>query len=317
MDEGENNIQIVIKNAKIISSNNCEINEMKNNIISNNYSYSSNNNEIINNNGNESTSLYVDINDELNPGEAFEIIKEDNLLYKKIDLGLISTKQDNSEQDKNLENRNSNLQLLLKSFENANNTPKDKNLNIVKENIINENNYKNSFSSISQNCPNNFISNKNFVFNFGKIDKNFSRKLFESSFNFEMKEKHKVWNNNILNINKNTSFQITSSYENFNLISEFKLIKNNLLQNKIKECILNEINNSFNNNKPNYNNTYIKQFNSSNSILLKKKRKSLTNINNNKNHMSKSSKFLSISPKNNAIQKKRTNKKKKKIQLEY
>ena len=304
MDEEENNIQIVIKNAKIISSNNCEINEMKNNIISNNYSYSSNNNEIINNNGNESTSLYVDINDELNPGEAFEIIKEDNLLYKKIDLGLISTKQDNSEQDKNLENRNSNLQLLLKSFENANNTPKDKNLNIVKENIINENNYKNSFSSISQNCPNNFISNKNFVFNFGKIDKNFSRKLFESSFNFEMKEKHKVWNNNILNINKNTSFQITSSYENFNLISEFKLIKNNLLQNKIKECILNEINNSFNNNKPNYNNTYIKQFNSSNSILLKKKRKSLTNINNNKNHMSKSSKFLSISPKNNAIQKK-------------
>ena len=331
LDKEENNIQNEIKNTKIISSNNCEINKMKNNIISNNYSYSSNN-EIINNNGNESTSLYVDINDELNPGEAFEIVKEDNLLYKKIDLVHISTKQDNSEQDKNIENKNSNLQLLLKSFENDNNTPKDKNLNIVKENIINENNYKNSFSSISQNCQNNFISNKNIVFNFGKIDNNFSSKLFESSFNFEMKEKHKVWNNNILNIkqiyiiyffitlffknlniNKNTSFQITSSYENFNLISEYKLIKNNLLQNKIKECILNEINNSFNNNKPNYNSTYIKQFNYSNSILSKKKKKSLTNINNNKNLiMSKTSKFLSTSPKNHVIQKKRTNKNKNK-----
>ena len=52
--------------------------------------------------------------------------------------------------------------------------------------------------------------------------------------------------NNFLFINNNDSFQINSSYENFNLISQNKLIKNKILQKKMKDYLLEQIDNSNN-----------------------------------------------------------------------
>ena len=60
-------------------------------------------------------------------GEVIGVNKEENLLLKKIIL--VSPKQENSEQNKSFENKNTRLQLILRIIEdeNENKTNKDKN----------------------------------------------------------------------------------------------------------------------------------------------------------------------------------------------
>jgi len=121
---------------------------MINKPLSFNISLIKNNKNIKDNNDKEKSDIFYDkmINDELNKGEAIKVIKEKNLLNKKIDFDNISTKQ--SELYINnidcIEHKNKKLKKLLKCFEDENkkNKQKDNIKNIQnnrnKESIINE-----------------------------------------------------------------------------------------------------------------------------------------------------------------------------------
>ena len=173
------------------------------------------------------------ISNELNTDEVINFINEENLLNKKIDLDLVSS---NKSTHNNLEFKNSKLNLLLKILDNKNDIPqKDKYIK-ANGNIINENSEKNNNSSVNNenkidNGTKNLVSNdsnENCAVPQNKINKNIIRPVLSKK-------------SNVLSINNNISFKIDSSYENFNEISGKILIKNRILQNKLKNYLLDEI----------------------------------------------------------------------------
>ena len=184
-----------------------------------------------------------EINEELNNSEEIRVVKEENLLDKKLDLDLISTKP--SEINNNsFEYRNSKLQLLLKSFDEDDDNPqRGKNMNIHNnENIINEKSNENISSSSSSSIHNK--SNKNIIYNLNKNLNNIneSSENYASPINSKIDKSTKaLYTSNILSINSNISFNIESSYENCNVISGSLLIKSKKLQNKLKNYLMDEI----------------------------------------------------------------------------
>ena len=194
------------------------------------------------NNEHESDAFYKkEINKEIYPGEFIKINKDESLLFKKLNLS--SLIEDNSDINNSFENKNTKLQYLLNSFEkeNKNKISEDKDINDKIESNINIGKDK---SRISDNVSNNFYSNKNLI-NFKNVNNNEeSNKNIISLINNQIEERNKVnWDKNSFIIHNNISFQLYSSYENLNLISGQKLIKNKLLQKKLKNYLLEEIQN--------------------------------------------------------------------------
>ncbi len=207
------------------------------------------------NDDNESDTYFENtVNKEIYPGEVIEVSKEENLLKKKIKL--VSPTEENSELNNSLENKNTRLQLILRTIEdeNENKTVKDKNDYNNYDSIINE-----EQSSISGVGLNKFNSNRKL--NSRKNNQESNRYLVSSLNQNEEKEKSK-WNINILAIHYNISFHYNSSYENFNLISGGKLIKNKTLQNKMKNYLLEEMQNLQNEPNIEANESIIKKTNS-------------------------------------------------------
>ena len=179
-----------------------------------------NNKNIKDNNEKEKSDIFYDkiINDELNQGEVIKIIKEENLLNKKIDFDNISTKQ--SEFYNNnvyyIEHKNKKLKKLLNCFEDENekNRQKDNIINIQnnknKGSIINEKSNESINSSSNNIEQNKDFSNKNFNYIFDNNYNNDSSKKCATSIN------NKIKTNNFLEINKNISFKVDSSYDNLN-----------------------------------------------------------------------------------------------------
>ena len=249
----ENRFNSIINMSKIPSTRN-KVYSLKvvNNALSNK--------NIKNEENSESENSYNRIiSNELNSDEIINIIKDENLLNKKIDLDFVSTKISdlNNKTHNSLEFKNSKVQLLLKLCENENYiNQKDKYIN-NDENIINEKSDENSNSSINnENAdeiriePKNSSSNKNIVY---KFDNNINDSNINNSsencatpinnINENVIKLNLGKNFNFLSINNNISFKIDSSYENLNLISGKILIKNKILQNKLKNYLLDEIQN--------------------------------------------------------------------------
>ena len=95
-------------------------------------------------------------------------------------------------------------------------------------------------SSISGYVSNNFNSDKNLSFNF-RNNNNIS--LNPSINNLQEEKKNKKWKMNILKIHNNISFQFKSAYENLNFMSCGKLINDKSLQTKLKNYLIEEIQN--------------------------------------------------------------------------
>ena len=166
------------------------------------------------------------INKELYSGEEeIKLDNGDNLLDKKIDFHIVSTKNENYETIKSIIPKNRNLEKLLNSFE-------EKDINNL------------SISGIISNISK-FESNKNFIFNFKNKENNYKSNkhiLLTSNISNSKNEKKRLfWNNNILSINNNISFQFNSLYDNLYLIGGDKLIKNKLLQKNIKKYLKEQI----------------------------------------------------------------------------
>ena len=163
------------------------------------------------------------INKEIYSGEEeIKLNNGDNLLGKKIDFDIISIKNGNFINKKNILSKNKNLEKLLNSF-------------VYKE----RNN--SSISGITSNF-NNFESNKNFIFNFKNNEKKYnSNKHMISLLNSKNEKNNLFWNNNILSINNNISFQFNSLYDNLYIIGGDKLVKNKLLQKKVKKYLKEQI----------------------------------------------------------------------------
>jgi len=249
-DNSDNNIDN--KSVKSVKSRIFTSKSMKKKLPSYNFNKRSKFDIIDKNDDSESDTYFENtINKEIYPGEVIEVSKGENLLLKKIKL--ISPTQENSELNNSFENKNTRLQLILKTVEdeNENKTNKDKNEYNNYESIVNE-----VQSSISGVGLSKFNSNKKL--NNRKNNQESNCYLVSSLNQDEGKEKSK-WNIKILTIHYNISFHYNSSYENFNLISGAKLIKNKSLQNKMKNYLLEEIQNDSN---IEFNNTIIKKTNS-------------------------------------------------------
>ena len=150
------------------------------------------------------------INDEMKFGEEIKIYKEENLLSKKIKFDYPKYSQINI-MNNSIEHKNTNLKILLNSFDNKDLSEKN---NI----LINDNN------------SNNFFYTKN----------NESLNLLDSTSNKNL-NKQRIWEKDSLSINKNIFFQYEPSYENCNVICGEKLIKNKKNQDKLKKFLINEI----------------------------------------------------------------------------
>ena len=253
----ENKLNSIIKMSKIPSiGNRVYSSKIVNNALSNKSLKKNSKKEEYSESDNSYNKI---INNELNVDEVINIIKEENLLNKKIDLDILSTKQSeiNNITNNSLEFKNSKLQILLKLFENENDiTQKDKYI-INKENIINENSDENINSSINNENVDeigieskNLVSDKNVVYNFdNNSNDNNSKDSSEISaiqlnnMNENITKPILTKKSNVFLINNNISFKIDSSYENFNIISGKILIKNKILQNKLKNYLLDEIQN--------------------------------------------------------------------------
>jgi len=212
--------------------------------------------DIIDRNEDSESDTYFDnsVNKEIYPGEVIEVSKEENLLLKKIKL--VSQTEENSEINNSSENKNTKLQLIRTEDENENKAIRDKNAYNIYESIINE-----EQSSISGERLSKFNSNKKL--NSNKNNQESNRNLVSSLNQDEEREKTKQ-NISILTIHYNISFHYNSSYENFNLISGNTLIKNITLQNKMKNYLLEEIQNQNLKNESNIeaNDSIIKKTNS-------------------------------------------------------
>ena len=213
----DNGFNTILRKSKIPS--------IKNNV----YSSKSVNNDILNNNKEEKISETDNsynriINNELQSDEAINIIKEENLLNKKIDLDIVSQKQSdiNNNINKSLKKK-SKLKKLLKLLENKN----DDNINSDENSNENSNEDKDDIDS------QNLVSNDSIESSDTPPKKMNAKKLNP------IRKK----NANFLSINKNISFKIKSSYENLNVISGKILIKSKRLQNKLKNYLLDEIQN--------------------------------------------------------------------------
>ena len=193
---------------------------------------------------NESEQMYNKyVCNELNLGELIKVNSGENLLYKKIDLNSISTKNNNHDINKNINN----LQTLLNTL-----GKEKKNIQIINKYINNTKENNNSvninekaddtYSSIGANTSNNIEINNNFVFNIKNNIKNDRTYVSLSPIsNYRREQKNFHFNN--LSINNNISFKINESYENLNVISKEKLIKDKSLQQKLKKFILDELQN--------------------------------------------------------------------------
>ena len=170
------------------------------------------------------TSYEKEINNEFNKDEIINIYKEEDLLNKYIDLGLITQKQ--SELNKSIVFKNSKLGLLLKCFGDE---QIEKKLNEGKSLMINQQNIINRKSKELVNSSSTVYFNK--------------EKSCLSPINNKRESKQLISNFNFLAINNEISFKVESSYENFNIISGEKLIKDKNLQNKIKFYLIEEIHN--------------------------------------------------------------------------
>ena len=152
------------------------------------------------------------INDEIYSGEEIKVSKEENLLFKKIDLSNSLKKISNINELSNIiEHKNSKLQMLLNSAL-KNDSSRQKNKIPNKEN--------NSESNI-KNEQNNLVDSSN-----GNM------------------ERKRTWEKNSLIINNRFSIKYESSYDNCNLICGEKLIKNKMNQDKLREFLINNILNS-------------------------------------------------------------------------
>ena len=193
------------------------------------------------------------INKEMYPGEVIEVNKEENLLLKKIKF--VSPTQENSELNNSFENKNDKLQFILRTIEdeNENKTIKDKSENNNNESMINEERSPRSEAGFIK-----FYSNKKLN---SKKNNQESNRYLGSSLNQDEEREKPKWNN-ILTVHYNISFYYNSSYENFNLISGEKLIKNKSLQNKMKNYLLEEIQNIQNESNVDANVSIIKKTNS-------------------------------------------------------
>ena len=223
------------------------------------------------------------ISNELSKGEEIKIIKEENLIDKKISFDNISTKQS----EFNINNidyksyKNEKLKKLLNSSEDENGTPKENNKN-AKKNIMNRKNNENNNPSSNEIKQNQNISNKNINYIFGN-DNNYnsnSSENYASPINKKIHRNH--WNTNFLAIKNDISFKVESSYDNLNLISGDKLIKNKTLQDKIKIFLLEEIHNSSNQNYnykniPTTNNNMIKDIKKMNTLGISTHNNNLIN----------------------------------------
>ena len=159
------------------------------------------------------------INDEIYPGEEIKINKEDNLLFRKVDISYPFIRNSSLlDLDKS---RNSKIELLLKSID-------EKELN----NSININ--SNNISKYNNDNNNDNNNNSNNILNINK------KELNEDLINIK-NTKNKKWGNDLLYIKNNISFKYESSYENCNLISGQKLIRNKSNQLKLKNFLINEI----------------------------------------------------------------------------
>ena len=175
------------------------------------------------------------INDEIKSNEEINIIKEENLLNKKIDLNFVAIKQLNCNNIyNNLKLKNSKLQKILNLLDNKNsndnsiNENSDKNNNsLIKKEYENEDNIATKHLDINNNIINNNNDSSEIASPINNINKNIINLIRKKNSKFS--------------INSAISFKINSSYENFNLISGNILIKNKKLQNKIKTNLLNEI----------------------------------------------------------------------------
>ena len=210
--------------------------------------------DIIDRNGDSESDTYFEnsINKEIYPGEVIEVNKEENLLLKKIKLD--SQNHENSELNNSIESKHTKLQLILRTDENENKAIKDKNEYNNYDSIINE-----EQSSISCAGFNKFNGNK--ILNSRRNNQE-SNNYLVTSFNQDEDREKAKWNINILTIHYNISFHYNSSYENFNIISGAKLIKNKSLQNKMKNYLLEEIQNLHNEPNIEDNNSIIKKTNS-------------------------------------------------------
>ena len=320
------------KEKKTISSNKIKkisLNNSCNKSNSLNKSLSENNIFILKNNKeNELNSSYSkEINEEFEPGECLQINNEEHLLNKKLNLDFISTKPGISEKNNNIIYNNYKIKVLIESVkdENDNMTIKDNYKNNYNDNnFINEKSNKNL--NLLKNNYNIFLNTNDNV-NYRNIvndnENNIKNNKISESSNNNQKYENRIinWTNNLI-FNNNISFQITSSYENFNLISNYKFIKNYFLQNKIKEYLLEEINNLSNNNniadtikkdnnnenKNNINNiSEIKNIINIYSVSTKRFKKNINANNNNQNKIEGMPKLLKTHSSDKNLENKFTN----------
>ena len=219
---------ISFKNLKFDDSSTIKLfNDYKDNLIENSEENSMSYDEII--------------NDEIYSGEEIKISKEENLLFKKIDISNSLKKISHINELSNIiEHKNSKLQMLLSS-ELKNDSSKLKS----KENIS-EYNVKNEQNNL----------------------------LDSSNKNIDMKRK---WENKCFIINNHFSIEYESAYENSNNICNGKLIKSKINQDKLKEFLINNIlNSNLSNNNSIVELTHNKTINSNrlSRIKYKEKRKS-------------------------------------------
>ena len=142
--------------------------------------------------------------------------------------------------------------MLLESFDHEDNNFPQKDMKVTKDNKyknsnnVNFINEKNTQKISSQSLINSEDSNKNIVYNFDNNAIN-NKESSEGSISPIHNRNEKITklytDNNYLSINTTISFNIESSYENFNEISGSLLIKNKSLQSKLKNYLIDEIQN--------------------------------------------------------------------------
>ena len=183
----------------------------------------------------DSESFYnKEINKEIYPGEIIKVNKEEDLLFKKVNY--IPSSQRLTELIDSMDNKNSRLQILLKSFEDDNESQTPKNKYIDNKIEINYEDNKEK-SSLTGKVSNHFYNNKNYIFN---IRNDSNENLNSSINNLQERRKKNSFDNNILKIHNDISFNFNSSYDNLNIISGGKLIKDISLQNKLKNYLSEE-----------------------------------------------------------------------------
>ena len=207
-----NNIINIKKMQQRMSQNNISFKNLKFDDSSTVKLFNDNKDNLIENSEENNISYDEIINDEIYSGEEIKVSKEENLLFKKVDLSNSLNKIPHIKELSNIiDNKNSKLQILLSSTI-KNDSSRQKN-NIRNKENISESNIKND--------PNNLVDFSN-----GNM------------------EKKRKWEKNSLIINNRFSLEYESSYDNCNIICGEKLIKNKVNQDKLREFLINNILNS-------------------------------------------------------------------------